>query len=96
MLLLFSLDALLLKYRVEIEHASLPVEGDDCSLTTDISGPDTGTFVNLGGYFSLLQKRSRLFKLSPRKKKVSHQNNQQRRITFWCKTGGSNTHRWRL
>jgi hypothetical protein len=37
-------------------------------LTTDTSGPDTGTLVNSGGHFSLLQKCSRLFKFSRRKK----------------------------
>ncbi|XP_062222236.1 nuclear matrix constituent protein 1a-like isoform X2 [Phragmites australis] len=63
-----GLDSLALKDSVEIEHPSLAVEGDDHSLNADTLAPGTGTLVNSGGRLSLLQKCSRLFKFSPRKK----------------------------
>lgn len=78
-----GLDSLLLKDSAEIEHPSLAVEGDDHALTTDTSGPDTGTLVNSGGRFSLLQKCSRLFKFSPRKKgEQSSEQPSERNISF--------------
>ncbi|XP_062220088.1 nuclear matrix constituent protein 1a-like [Phragmites australis] len=63
-----GLDSLALKDSVEIEHPSLTVEGDDRSLNADTLAQDTGALVNSGGRLSLLQKCSRLFKFSPRKK----------------------------
>uniref|UniRef100_A0A0A8YI90 Uncharacterized protein n=1 Tax=Arundo donax TaxID=35708 RepID=A0A0A8YI90_ARUDO len=63
-----GLDSLALKDNVEIEHPSLAIEGDDRSLNTDTLAQDTGAVVNSGGRLSLLQKCSRLFKFSPRKK----------------------------
>ncbi|RLN09815.1 protein CROWDED NUCLEI 1 [Panicum miliaceum] len=63
-----GLDSLAHRDSVEIEHPSLAVERDDCSLNADTSAPDTGTLVNSGGRLSLLQKCSRLFKFSPIKR----------------------------
>ncbi|KAL6633679.1 hypothetical protein ACP70R_026350 [Stipagrostis hirtigluma subsp. patula] len=63
-----GLDSLALKDSVEIEHPSLAIEGNDRSLDANTLAPNTGTLVNSGSRFSLLQKCSRLFKFSPGKK----------------------------
>ncbi|XP_040377287.1 protein CROWDED NUCLEI 1 [Oryza brachyantha] len=63
-----GLDALALKDSPDIEYPSLAVEADDRSPNPDSVAQDTGTLVNSGGRLSLLQKCSRIFKFSPRKK----------------------------
>ncbi|KAL5208294.1 hypothetical protein ABZP36_032729 [Zizania latifolia] len=63
-----GLDALALKDSTDIEYPSLAVEGDDRSPNPDTLAQETGALVNSGGRLSLLQKCSRIFKFSPRKK----------------------------
>ncbi|KAF8750154.1 hypothetical protein HU200_012403 [Digitaria exilis] len=77
-----GLDSLSLKDSIEIEHPNLAVEKDDHSLNADTSAPDTGTLVNSGGRFSLLQKCSRLFKFSPIKKGEQSSEQQTENIPF--------------
>ncbi|WVZ73984.1 hypothetical protein U9M48_022225 [Paspalum notatum var. saurae] len=74
-----GLDSLALKENTEIEHPSLAVEG---SLNADTSVPDTGALVNSGGRLSLLQKCSRLFKFSPRKKGEQSSEAAEKNIPF--------------
>lgn len=63
-----GLDALALKDSTDIEYPSLAVEADDRSPNPDTLAQETGALVNSGGRLSLLQKCSRIFKFSPRKK----------------------------
>ncbi|KAJ1280670.1 hypothetical protein BS78_04G250500 [Paspalum vaginatum] len=74
-----GLDSLALKESTEIEHPSLAVEG---SLNADTLAPDTGALVNSGGRLSLLQKCSRLFKFSPRKKGEQSSEAAEKNIPF--------------
>jgi chromosome segregation ATPase len=67
----------------DIDIPSLAVEGDDRSPNTDTLAEDTGMRVNSAGGFSLLQKCSRLFKFSPRKKaEQSTEQEEERNIPF--------------
>ncbi|KAG8072080.1 hypothetical protein GUJ93_ZPchr0006g45275 [Zizania palustris] len=62
-----GLDALVIKDSTDIEYPSLAAEGDNRSPNPDTLAQDT-VLANSGGHLSLLQKCSRIFKFSPRKK----------------------------
>lgn len=72
-----------LKDNADIDYPSLAVEGDDRSPNTGTLAEGTGMPVNSAGGFSLLQKCSRLFKFSPRKKaEQSSEQEAERNIPF--------------